>query len=83
MKSRSLRMPRRPLWAGPLPGVLFSGLLAGVAGLACDRNIEPFEPGEVPRAPDLARIFPGAPAGGMRGGAADTVTTTITGKVLR
>lgn len=48
--------------------MLLAGLLAA-AGLACDRNIEPFEPGEVPRNPDLARIFPGAPAGGMRGGA--------------
>jgi cytochrome c-type biogenesis protein CcmH len=25
---------------------------------ACDRNVEPFDPGEEPRPPDLARIFP-------------------------
>ncbi len=35
-------------------------LLAVLAG--CDRNIEPYQPGEEPRSPDLARIFPG-PAG--------------------
>jgi hypothetical protein len=29
---------------------------AAVAG--CDRNIEPFDPGEVPRQPDLSKIFP-------------------------
>ncbi|MFO0691090.1 MAG: hypothetical protein U0900_20500 [Myxococcota bacterium] len=43
-------------------------LLAGAACclglLGCDRNIEPYRPGEEPRAPDLARIFPGPPAGG-------------------
>lgn len=65
---RSPRPARRPRAIGRLPGPLLAGLLAA-AGLACDRNIEPFEPGEVPRSPDLARIFPGAPAGGMRGGA--------------
>jgi len=27
----------------------------------CDRNIEPYEPGEEPSPPDLARIFPGPP----------------------
>ncbi len=27
--------------------------------LACDRNIEPYRPGEEPRQPDLGRIFPG------------------------
>ena len=32
-------------------------------GLACDRNIESFEPGEEPSAPDLARIFPAPPGG--------------------
>jgi hypothetical protein len=31
--------------------------------LGCDRNIEPFQPGEKPSAPDLARIFPGSPSG--------------------
>jgi hypothetical protein len=49
------------------------GFVAGVAMWAalsgCDRNIEPFEPGEEPSPPDLARIFPaesgaGASAGG-------------------
>jgi hypothetical protein len=32
-------------------------------GVACDRNIEPFEPGEEPSSPDLARIFPAPPGG--------------------
>jgi len=38
-----------------------TGLLAtALLGLlACDRNIEPYRPGEEPRAPDLGRIFPG------------------------
>ncbi|MEM9174549.1 MAG: hypothetical protein AAGC67_04895 [Myxococcota bacterium] len=41
------------------------GLLAlALALVACDRNVEPYAPGEEPRAPDLARIFPG-PAGGV------------------
>ncbi len=39
-------------------------LILSVAILACDRNVEPFQPGEEPSAPDLARIFP-APAGGI------------------
>ena len=33
----------------------------GLAG--CDRNIEPYEPGEQPSPPDLGRIFPGPPGG--------------------
>ena len=34
-------------------------LVAAFAGLAaCDRNIEPFDPNEVPEQPDLSRIFP-------------------------
>lgn len=45
---------------------LFLALSLVVAG--CDRNIEPFEPGEEPKAPDLARIFPGPPGGGMETG---------------
>ena len=43
-------------------GCLSTGLLA--LSVACDRNIEAFEPGEEPSPPDLARIFP-APAGGI------------------
>jgi hypothetical protein len=40
----------------------------GVAVLVgCDRNIEPYRPGEEPRAPDLARIFPKPTAGEMGG----------------
>ena len=37
--------------------------------LGCDRNIEPYVPGEQPRQPDLARIFPEPrePAGGPGG----------------
>jgi hypothetical protein len=41
------------------------------AVLGCDRNIEPYQPGEEPRDPDLARIFPGPPAGGMGAGGAE------------
>jgi hypothetical protein len=34
-------------------------LVAALAGLAaCDRNIEPYDPNEVPEQPDLSRIFP-------------------------
>ncbi len=40
----------------------------GFAFAGCDRNIEPYQPGEEARAPDLARIFPDA-AGGV--GSAD------------
>lgn len=56
---------------------LLAGLLAG--GLACDRAVEPYVPGEKPSAPDLSRIFPEgaeraaereAAAGATRGGAA-------------
>jgi hypothetical protein len=31
--------------------------------IGCDRNIEPYQPGEQPSQPDLARIFPGPPGG--------------------
>ena len=34
-----------------------------LVALGCDRNIEPHQPGEEPRQPDLARIFPGPPGG--------------------
>lgn len=33
-------------------------LAAALALLACDRNLEPFDPNEEPREPDLSRIFP-------------------------
>ena len=42
-------------------GLLLLALAASVSG--CDRNIEPYQPGEEPRDPDLARIFPGPPGG--------------------
>jgi hypothetical protein len=42
-------------------------LLAVTFVLACDRNLEPFDPAEQPRQPDLSKIFPAgaeeAPAG--------------------
>jgi hypothetical protein len=46
----------------------FATLLLAVATLAaCDRNLEPFDPAEQPRQPDLSKIFPAgaeiAPAG--------------------
>ena len=34
------------------------GMLIAVAGLGCDRAIEPYVPGEKPEQPDLSRIFP-------------------------
>lgn len=53
------------------PSARLLAVVSGVLGLAglfgCDRNIEPYKPGEEPKAPDLARIFPGPPAG-MAGG---------------
>jgi len=59
---------------------LARGLIATALGLclalvaACDRNIEPFEPGEESSPPDLARIFPGPPAGEPELGAANSQT---------
>lgn len=38
------------------PALLLAIVTALVAG--CDRNIEPFDPNEEPREPDLSRIFP-------------------------
>ncbi len=38
-------------------------LVASMLLLGCDRNVEPYQPGEQPRDPDLARIFPGPPGG--------------------
>ena len=38
------------------------------AVLACDRNLEPFDPAEEPRQPDLARIFPAQQEGPGMGG---------------
>jgi hypothetical protein len=51
-----------------LPGLVHPrGLVVLLAlasvGVGCDRNIEPYRPGEEARPPDLARIFPGPPAG--------------------
>lgn len=62
-RARSTRR-RRPfvrVVRGPIPGSIATGLLVtGLLGLmACDRNIEPYRPGEEPRQPDLGRIFPG------------------------
>ena len=39
-------------------------LVLAILVVGCDRNIEPYQPGEEPSSPDLARIFP-APAGGV------------------
>jgi hypothetical protein len=53
---------------GPARSRLSRGLIATALGLslalaaACDRNIEPFRPGEESSPPDLGRIFPGPPA---------------------
>lgn len=54
----------------PLLGLIALTTLWVTAG--CDRNIEPYQPGEEARPPDLARIFPapiaGGPADGPRAG---------------
>lgn len=52
-----------------MPTILMS---AAIALAGCDRNIEPYQPGEEPSSPDLARIFPGPP-GGI--GSADSANT--------
>ncbi len=51
----------------PLLRVVTASLfLVAILGLAgCDRNIEPYQPGEKSRPPDLARIFPGPGASDM------------------
>ena len=44
----------------------------------CDRNVEPYQPGEEAREPDLGRIFPGAPGGpGAPTGAGDEVSEGV------
>lgn len=53
----------------PVLCLLLSSLVFATLGLGCDRNIEPYEPGEQPREPDLSRIFPG-PSGGTVDGMA-------------
>ncbi len=59
------------------------GLFLALAA-ACDRNIEPFQPGEESSPPDLARIFPGPPAGEAEVGAANSPTGySGTGQVAR
>lgn len=52
-------------WGGkaPIGRVCLLLMALALALAACDRNIEPYQPGEEPRAPDLARIFPGPPGG--------------------
>ena len=37
---------------------LLAAVAAGGLALACDRNVEPFDPEAEPREPDLSRIFP-------------------------
>lgn len=56
---------RRLLVRGRTAASIATILLAtGPLGLmACDRNIEPYRPGEEPRQPDLGRIFPGGARG--------------------
>ena len=59
--------------AASSPRAIQRGLVATILFVAltlvgCDRNIEPYQPGEEAKAPDLARIFP-APTGAV--GSAD------------
>ena len=39
-------------------GPVLALAIASVAIAGCDRNMEPFVPGEKPRQPDLSKIFP-------------------------
>jgi hypothetical protein len=56
-------------------GGRFALLLVGVvASLACDRNVEPFDPNETVEQPDLSRIFP---EGAERSGDADTLRGAV------
>ncbi|MEE8165377.1 MAG: hypothetical protein V3T64_07405, partial [Myxococcota bacterium] len=74
--------PRRSRLARGLITTVFGLSLALAA--ACDRNIEPFQPGEESRPPDLARIFPGPPPGEAEAGAANSPTgDSGTGPVAR
>ena len=53
------RVPRHSRWSSLAFGSL--GATCGIAVLAiaaCDRNLEPFDPNEKPREPDLSKIFP-------------------------
>jgi len=56
-----------------LGGALFGGMIA------CDRNIAPFVPGEVPSQPDLSRIFP-APEASSPPGAPGMVANASSGR---
>ena len=61
-------MPNAASLLRPAGRVARWGFVAALVALAaasggCDRNIEPYRPGEEARAPDLARIFPGPPGG--------------------
>jgi hypothetical protein len=58
------------VFAVALVVVVGGGVLGSVVG--CDRNIEPYKPGEQSSPPDLARIFPGPAAGA---GATETANT--------
>ena len=54
----SLRVPRSSA-RSPWPALALVLAIAGwSSALGCDRNLEPFDPSEEPRQPDLARIFP-------------------------
>jgi hypothetical protein len=53
------------------PGIRFAVLLSICFALGCDRQLEPYVPGEQPHAPDLSRIFPeGAQRAQQNAGAA-------------
>jgi len=61
-------MPNAASLLRPARWVARWGFVAALVALAtasggCDRNIEPYRPGEEARPPDLARIFPGPPGG--------------------
>jgi hypothetical protein len=51
-------MPTKPNSRSVLRRLLMLTLLGSLSLAGCDRNIEPYVPGEQPSEPDLSRIFP-------------------------
>ena len=59
-------------------------LTLGMSAAGCDRNIAPYQPGETPQPPDLARIFPAPEAPAVpEGEPARPAATGRSGAVVR
>lgn len=74
------RVPFRPAYARIRRCALVCSTL--LLALGCDRNIEPYQPGEEAREPDLARIFP-APAEDGPGAGAEGARPAGSGQTTR